>query len=190
MNRSNVSDVRVENWCGVKVRFVKLDDGEWWMLLNDLSVITNDHISYLSRKVDDDMLCRVDIDQYNVLARDLEVEDDLFDDDGWYKDGRHTYSMLAVSEIGIYKVLLENHELLEARNLRRWSSRIIQKLRRQVGLEGYKVLRILDDDVQDEIEHMLDELYFDESTGLLMQSVTVAGGDVEQVVFCEDISER
>ena len=40
-----------------------------------------------------------------------------------------------------------------------------------------------DDDIQEDIDHILDTLFYDEETGKLMQSVTVAGGDVEQVVF-------
>ena len=35
----------------------------------------------------------------------------------------------------------------------------------------------------DEWDHVLDTLYFDEETGILMQSVTVQGGDVEQVIY-------
>ena len=37
----------------------------------------------------------------------------------------------------------------------------------------------------DEWDDLLDTVYFDEKTGILMQSVTVAGGDVEQVPYVE-----
>ena len=40
-----------------------------------------------------------------------------------------------------------------------------------------------DKDIQDDIDHLLDTLFYDETTGKLMQSITVAGGDVEQVEF-------
>ena len=38
-------------------------------------------------------------------------------------------------------------------------------------------------DIQEDIDHILDTLFYNEETGKLMQSVTVAGGDVEQVEF-------
>ena len=44
-------------------------------------------------------------------------------------------------------------------------------------------MRMTDADIQEDIDHILDTLFYDEETGKLMQSVTVAGGDVEQIVF-------
>ena len=38
----------------------------------------------------------------------------------------------------------------------------------------------------EEWNHALDNIYFDEETGKLMQSVTVQGGDVEQIPYEED----
>ena len=38
----------------------------------------------------------------------------------------------------------------------------------------------------EEWDHALDNIYFDEETGKLMQSVTVQGGDVEQIPYEED----
>ena len=48
-------------------------------------------------------------------------------------------------------------------------------------------MRMTDKDIQDRIDDILDTLYYDEETGILMQSVTVAGGDVDQVPFEEEI---
>lgn len=59
----------------------------------------------------------------------------------------------------------------------------MQKLRRNVGLEGYEVMRMTEPEIQEEIDNILDSLYWDEETGKLMQSVTVQDGDVEQVPF-------
>ena len=59
----------------------------------------------------------------------------------------------------------------------------MQKLRKHVGLEGYEVMRMTEDSVQEEIDHFLDDIFYDEETGMLMQSVTVAGGDVIQEPF-------
>jgi len=37
-----------------------------------------------------------------------------------------------------------------------------------------------------EWDRLSDTLYFDEETGIMMQSVTVAGGDVEQIPYVEE----
>ena len=44
-------------------------------------------------------------------------------------------------------------------------------------------MRMTEPDIQQYIDNLLDTLYWDENTGKLMQSVTVQGGDVEQVEF-------
>ena len=95
---------------------------------------------------------------------------------------RKTQDMLAVNEIGIYEALFTSRKL-EARKFRRWSASVMQKLRRQVGLEPYEAMRMTESEIQEDIDHILDTLFYDEETGKLMQSITVAGGDVEQVLF-------
>ena len=90
--------------------------------------------------------------------------------------------MIAVNEMGIYEALYASRKL-EARKFRKWSASVMQKLRRKIGLEQYEVMRMTDKDIQDEIDYILDSIYYDEETGKLMQSVTVAGGDVEQIEF-------
>lgn len=44
-------------------------------------------------------------------------------------------------------------------------------------------MRMTEPEIQEDIDHILDILFYDEETGKLMRSVTVQGGDVEQVVF-------
>ena len=41
----------------------------------------------------------------------------------------------------------------------------------------------------DEWDDLLDTIYYDEETGMLMQSVTVQGGDVEQIPYVEEKDE-
>ena len=105
---------------------------------------------------------------------------------GVNKFRRNTYKsvvwMLAVNEIGIYEALFASRRL-EARKFRRWSASVMQRLRQQVGLQQYEVMRMTDPDIQEEIDDLLDTLFFDEETRRLMRSVTVQGGDVEQVPF-------
>ena len=90
--------------------------------------------------------------------------------------------MLAVNEIGIYEALYASKRL-EARKFRRWSAEVMKKLRTNVGLEGYEVMKMTEPDIQEKIDHVLDTLFVDSDTGILMQSITIQGGDVEQVPF-------
>ena len=124
----------------------------------------------VASRLDPDMLERVRVDVCDHLSREVRSR------------ARKTQDMLAVNEIGIYEALFASRRL-EARKFRRWSSTVLQKLRNQVGLEQYEVMRMTEPEIQEDIDHILDTLFYDEKTGKLMQSVTVAGGDVEQVVF-------
>ena len=60
-----------------------------------------------------------------------------------------------------------------------------EKLRKTVGLEGYEVMRMTDPAVQQQIDDILDTLYWDEEKKCVMRSITVQGGDVEQIPFEE-----
>lgn len=161
--------MRKENWCGYEIRFVEAN-GEWYAILKDICDALNLRTDKVASRLDPDMLERVRVDVCDHLSREVRSR------------ARKTQDMLAVNEIGIYEALFASRRL-EARKFRRWSSTVLQKLRNQVGLEQYEVMRMTDADIQEDIDHILDTLFYDEKTGKLMQSVTVAGGDVEQVVF-------
>lgn len=98
-------------------------------------------------------------------------------------DNKHRW-MLAVNEMGIYEALFASRKL-EARKFRFWSANVIKKLRKTVGLEGYQVMDMTRKDIQDEIDHIIDTLYWDGEKKCVMRSVTVQGGDVEQVKFAD-----
>ena len=162
--------MRTESWCGYDIRFVEAN-GEWWAILKDICDALNLRSKDISQRLDPDMMERVCVD----LSED--------GSNGFRSRGDNkTRWMLAVNELGIYEALFASRRL-EARKFRRWSATVLQKLRNQVGLEQYEVMRMTDADIQEDIDHILDTLFYDEKTGKLMQSVTVAGGDVEQVVF-------
>lgn len=161
-------DIRIENWCGYDIRFVE-KDGEWWAILKDICDALKLRTAKVSDRLDPDMLIRVRV-TCDIPSRDVTSR------------ARKTQDMLAVNEIGIYEALFASRKL-EARKFRRWSASVMQKLRKSVGLEGYEVMRMTDKDIQDDIDHILDTLFWDEETGKLMQSVTVQGGDVEQIPF-------
>ena len=162
--------MRTESWCGHSIRFVEID-GEWYAILKDICDALRLRSKDISQRLDPDMMERVCVD----------VSED--GSNGIRSQGENkTRWMLAVNELGIYEALFASRRL-EARKFRRWSATVLQKLRNQVGLEQYEVMKMTDDDIQEDIDHILDTLFYDEETGKLMQSVTVAGGDVEQVEF-------
>lgn len=161
--------IRVENWCGHDIRFIEMD-GEWWAILKDICDALNLKTFDVSQRLDPSMVERVRVSVCDMGSRDIRSR------------ARKTQDMLAVNEIGIYEALFASRKL-EARKFRRWSASVMQKLRKRVGLEGYEVMRMTDKDIQDDIDHILDTLFWDEETGKLMQSVTVQGGDVEQIEF-------
>ena len=157
--------MRVENWCGYDIRFVEVN-GEWYAILKDICDALGLRTAKVSERLDPSMLERVPI-EVEVPSKD--VDSQIF----W---------MLAVNEIGIYEALFASRRL-EARKFRMWAATVLQKLRMRVGLEGYEVMKMTDPEIQDDIDHILDNLFYDEETGMLMESVTVQGGDVEQIPF-------
>lgn len=182
--------MRIENWCGYDIRFIELD-GEWYAILKDICDALHLRTDKIASRLDPDMLERVLVDTSDHLSRVDRYERKSVDhiDRGMIgKDiGRHpgenkTRWMLAVNELGIYEALFASRKL-EARKFRMWAGTVMQKLRKNVGLEQYEVMRMTEPDVQAEIDYMLDGLFYDEESGKLMMSVTVEGGDVDQVLL-------
>lgn len=161
--------MRVENWCGHDIRFVE-KDGEWWAILKDICDALGLRTDNVANRLHPDMLERIRVDVCDHCSK------------GVRSRARKTHDMLAVNELGIYEALFASRKL-EARKFRMWTGTVMQKLRKHVGLEGYEVMRMTEKDIQDEIDFMLDSIYWDDEKKCLMQSVTVAGGDVEQVPF-------
>jgi len=79
-----------------------------------------------------------------------------------------------ITETGLYNVLSQSRKPI-ARKWRRIIHDELIKLRKS---RSYNIMQQFD-----EWDHELDTLFIDEETGILMQSVTVAGGDVEIVPY-------
>lgn len=161
--------MRIENWCGHEIRFVE-ENGEWWAILKDICDALDLKTFKVSQRLDPEMMIRVRVDVCDIPSKDVRSR------------ARKTQDMIAVNEIGIYEALFASRRP-EARKFRRWSAGVMQKLRRRVGLEGYEAMKMTDPDIQEDIDNILDTLFWDEETVRLMQSVTVQGGDVEQRPF-------
>lgn len=160
--------MRIENWCGHEIRFIE-KDGEWWAILKDICSALNLRSNKVSERLDPDMLDSVKIDVSEVDSKDLRSRGE-----------NKTRWMLVVNEAGIYETLFASRKL-EARKFRRWSATVLRRLRQEVGLQGYEVMKMTHKEVQEDIDNILDTLFYNEETGQLMRSVTVQGGDVEQI---------
>ena len=177
--------MRTENWCGYDIRFVEIN-GEWWAILKDICDALKLRAKDLSQRISPDMLERVLVDTSKDGSNGFRSEDPsrVVRSPGENK----TRWMLAVNELGIYEALFASRKL-EARKFRMWAGTVMKKLRSSVGLQGYEVMRMTEPDIQEQIDWVLDSLYWDEERGCVMETYTVAGGDVEQRPFGEDIKE-
>lgn len=164
--------MKIENWCGYDIRFIEIN-GEWWAILKDICDALNLKTFKIAQRLNPDMLTRVTVEVSDIPSKYNRSRGDNI-----------TRSMLAVNELGIYEALFASRKL-EARKFRMWAGTVMQKLRKNVGLEQYEVMHMTEPEIQDEIDNILNTLFYDEETGKLMQSVTVQGGDVEQVPFEE-----
>ena len=162
--------MRTETWCGHDIRFVEIN-GEWWAILKDICDALNLRTKDISQRLHPDMLERVLVEVSEDGSNDVRSRGE-----------NKTRWMLAVNELGIYEALFASRKL-EARKFRMWAGTVMQKLRKSVGLEGYEVMRMTEPEIQEEIDWILDSLYWDEEKGCVMQSITVAGGDTDQVPF-------
>lgn len=182
--------IRTENWCGHNIRFVEIN-GEWWAILKDICDTLNLKTFKIAQRLEPCMLERVKVDVSDIPSRDVRyehrpvksVDKNMIGKDIGRRPGNNkTRWMLAVNELGVYEALFASRRL-EARKFRMWAGTVMQKLRKNVGLEQYEVMRMTEKDIQDDIDHILDTLFWDDEKKCVMQSVTIQGGDVEQVPF-------
>ena len=180
--------MRIENWCGHDIRFVEID-GHWYAILKDICDALHLRTAKIAERLDPSMLERVRIPSKAVIPSKYNIEHQavktvnsamIGKDIGRHPGENKTRWMLAVNELGIYEALFASRKL-EARKFQMWTFDVLEKLRRGVGLEEYEVMRMTEPDVQAEIDYMLDGLFYDEESGKIMMSVTVEGGDVDQV---------
>lgn len=170
--------MKTEIWHGKEIRFVEID-GEWWAILKDICDALKLKTFKVSQRLDPDMLIKIKVDVSDIPSK--YITSDVISND-LRSRARKTQNMLAINEIGIYEALYASKKL-EARKFRRWSAEVMKKLRKNAGLEGYQVMQMTNKEVQDKINDILDTLFVDPNTGMLMQSITVQGGDVEQIPF-------
>lgn len=198
--------MRTETWYGHGIRFVEIN-GEWYAILKDICDALKLRTDKIASRLYPEMLERVKVEVSNNPSRVVRSEDgisglryehksvDRIDRSMIGKDiGRQpgenkTRWMLAVNEAGIYQALFASRKL-EARKFQLWTFDILKKLRKGVGLQGYEVMRMTEPEIQDEIDWILDGLYWDDEKKCVMYSKTIQGGDVEQIPFDQYIEEE
>ena len=203
-----MSNMRTEQWCGYDIRFIEIN-GEWYAILKDICDALRLRTDKIAERLDSDMLERVRVEtsdptsdrgrsdlvstsvRSDHLSKGVRYEHQpvktvtsqiIGKDIGRKPGDNKTRWMLAVNESGIYEALFASRKL-EARKFRRWTGTVMQKLRKSVGLEGYEVMRMTEPEIQDQIDDILDTLFWDAEKKMLMRPVTIQGGDVEQVAF-------
>lgn len=196
-----MGDMKIENWCGYDIRFININ-GEWWAILKDICDALKLKTKDVAQRISPDMLERVLVKRdstsfettLNISDTDLtsircehqpvkNINAATIGKDIGRKPGEwKTHWMLAINELGIYEALFASRRL-EARKFRLWAGKVMQKLRQRVGLQQYEVMQMTDPKVQEEIDWILDSLYWDDEKKCVMQSVTVQGGDVIQKEF-------
>lgn len=168
---------RTENWRGHSIRFVEID-GNWWAVLKDICDALNLSTWGIAQRLEANMLEKVSIDTSDLSSNEVRSRGD-----------NKTRSMLVVNEIGIYEALFASRRL-EARKFRIWAGSVLQRLRQNIGLKQYEIMRMTDPDIQDQINYMLDDIFYDPDSDQLMCSVTVQGGDVDVRPFDEVYKEQ
>ena len=195
--------MRTENWNGYDIRFIEIN-GEWLAILKDICDALKLRTAAIAQRLNPDMLERVCIStktsipsKYDkpiehkpvktitasMISKDIGTrKDEVISKDVIFNTFDKHCWMLAVNELGIYEALFASRKL-EARKFRMWAGTVMQKLRVRVGLQGYEVMRMTDQDIQDMVDDILDTLFYDDEKKMIMRSVTVQGGDVEQIPF-------
>jgi hypothetical protein len=122
--RQKEINMKVEVWAGHSIRFVE-QDGEWWAVLKDVCDALGLQAYAARRRLEDDQISSMVI--ADSMGRDQET--------------------LVVGEYGIYDTVFQSRKS-EAKAFRRWVYDMLATLRRQSGLEGFEVFRMLDKEHQ------------------------------------------
>lgn len=167
------------------IRFVKVNDA-WYAVLKDICDALGLEARHVAERIDEEFLLKYSVETSNVVSNGNRCKGDNL-----------RRKMLLVNEMGIYQCI-DGSRKLEARKFRRWYPQMISKLRQGIGLPGFMAMEMMNEEVQKHVDKQLDKyipefdpfldnIYYDETTGKLMQSITVAGGDVEQVEYTGEI---
>ncbi|SHE67618.1 Prophage antirepressor [Seinonella peptonophila] len=129
--------IKIEKWLDHEIRFVLGEDGEWWAVAKDVA-------GALGYRDSNDMTKRMDqqeIDSFNWKKKQPE------DYAGCFQDFKYKPKVPIISEFGIYEAIL-NSRRKEAIEFKKWVKHLLKTLRKQSGLEGFAVFRMMDKEHQ------------------------------------------
>ena len=163
------------------IRFIKVND-MWYAVLKDICDALGLYSWKVAQRIDVEFLLKRTVPVSNLPSRYDRCKGDNL-----------TRRVTLVNEMGIYQCIAGSRST-EAKKFVKWYPQMISKLRKGIGLEGFMAMEMMDERVQKHIDEQLDRfipefdpyldnVFYDEATGMLMQSVTVAGGDVEVVPY-------
>lgn len=121
-----MQDIKIEQWNDFEIRFVKRND-EWWAVLKDVCDVLGLRTDKAKSRLNKDHLSKVPL---NTAGGKQE--------------------MLIVNEFGIYDTVFQSRKK-EAIEFRYWIYEMVSELRKQSGLEGFEVFRMLDKEHQKEM---------------------------------------
>lgn len=108
------------------------------------------------------------------VLKTVDVADIMYRSDTPHSHARKTQTTWFVTELGLYNILAQSRKPI-ARGWRRIVHEELIDMRKANGRDIQQQFEVWDEKYSD--------LYFDEKTGMIMQSITVPGGDVEQVPY-------
>ncbi len=118
--------MKIEKWLDYQIRFVE-KNGEWWAVLKDVT----------------DALELKTFDVRKRLEKDMVSTHTLITNGG-------VQQMLVVNEFGIYETIFSSRKP-EAKEFKQWVFKVIKELRKESGLDGFQVFRLLDKEHQKEM---------------------------------------
>ena len=125
--------MKIEDWNGHPIRFVERD-GEWWAVLKDVCEALGLNPKWVNQRLDDEVVSN------NPIIDNL---------------GREQIALI-VNEYGIYDTVFQSRKK-EAKEFRRWVYKMLARLRKQTGLEGFEIFRMLDKEHQKEMMRTLSQ---------------------------------
>lgn len=126
-------NILTENWNGHEIRFIEVEPSEWWAVAKDISVALGYKITpHMTRRLDDE-------EKATIRLTDIRSKNGV----------KQARNFSVISEVGIYEAVFGS-ELKEAKEFKKWVKEVIKELRKQSGLEGFQVFRMLDKEYQKE----------------------------------------
>lgn len=130
-------EIKVQNWCGYNVRFVKYC-GTWYAVLKDICDALNLHTYNISYSINANDLRRIPVpsSKREAIAQ----------------------PMLIVDERGLYQVLLFKDKRPEARQFTGWVCNMLEHMRTAIGLQPYEAMHMTEPKIQYDIDERLDDV--------------------------------